>query len=85
MTDKIRLGSTRYKSKHILGNGKDPLWCDGLQVTGLPMSLSCLSETSLLIHSSSAFSLSMNNCMRAQKEHVSKQTDKGKDEDMDYK
>lgn len=33
-----------------------------LQVTGLPMSLSCRREMSLFNHSSSAFALSMNNC-----------------------
>lgn len=36
------------------------------------MSLSCRSETSLLSHSSSAFSLSMNNCRTAQEAHVNK-------------
>lgn len=40
------------------------------QLTGLPMSLSCLSDVSLLSHSSSAFSLSMNNCRKAQRRQV---------------
>lgn len=42
----------------------------GCQLTGLPMSLSCLSDISLLSHSSSAFSLSMNNCRKAQRQQV---------------
>lgn len=70
------MNEVQKQTETVLGTGKTSRVTDAAQGTGLPISLSCRREISLSSHSSSAFSLSKNNCRPTTRGYVSKHKDK---------